>query len=208
MTTVAALRPLHGSRDIVEPDAGVYCPRTVTFCPSARPRPAGGESHANQGRGRWRIESINRRARRKYIQLLNGLEYGPCYLVTFKCRGDVSRPSGMDIALRENEWRAFWKRLRRRFPAAEAWTVFEYHPYIGAHLHAVIRNVPGLTSEWAQHEVLDSGSEAVVNVVPVRPGTQTKLARYLTKDLADRVKLRGWPKYFHPTSATRGWCPD
>jgi hypothetical protein len=119
-----------------------------------------------------------RRARRSYALLRAGEEGHENVFFTLT--------KGRDLGLELRTHRHLvLTRAKRRWPDCEAATVYEYSPQRGAHLHVVMKNAPGF------------------QVVYDAEG----LARYLTKQMRDRLIVDGWPRYFRPITTTRRWCP-
>lgn len=100
---------------------------------------------------------LNQRARREYVRLLRGMQDAPCCMVTLTQKVERS----LDLRLRSDAWHVLLTRMRQRWPDCQAWTVYEYKPRCGVHLHTVVRGVPGITEEWVDHVVslLGDGTE-------------------------------------------------
>jgi hypothetical protein len=163
-----------------------FSPRTVKNCKSAAPPPL---------RFRW-----NSRARREYARLKCGMEAGECWFVT------LTRGRCTDFMLRSLVWHTALTRLHQLRPEAQAWTIYEWAPLRGVHLHVVLRGVDGIDPAWLERVVSLVDPHAAVGdfqVVYDRAG----LAHYLTKQLADPAITSGWPRHFRPVSMTRGWAP-
>jgi hypothetical protein len=149
-----------------------------------------------RSQGRRRDE---KRARRSYTLIRAGALGHETVFFTLTKGRDV------ELELRDH-WHLLLTRAKRRWPDCEAVTVYEYSPQRGAHLHVVMKNAPGVTSAWLQHVLDVCGSK--VNVGGFRLVYDTEgLARYLTKQMRDRVIVDGWPRYFRPLTMTRNWCP-
>jgi hypothetical protein len=118
----------------------------------------------------------------------------------------LTRGYCLDPRFRQQAWHKLSTRLQQDWPEMQAWTVIEFSPKRGVHLHVVLKGVPGISREWVDHVVglQQDGTAAHLECVHDAEG----LVLYLTKGLADSNAASGWPRYFRPVTATRGWCPD
>jgi hypothetical protein len=174
-----------------------YSPRTVTNrnTPSFIKQP----QHSTP--------ALNRKARREYAKLRLGMQGQECYLLT------LTKGRGIDLRLRSDEWKVIRTRLGQRYPNFEAFTIYEFSPLRGVHLHVVIKGVPNLDVDWLKHVVSLQANGTQIHVVPIGRADQDKtldehgISHYLTKQIADEKKMAGWPKGFRVTSSTRNFCP-
>ena len=64
--------------------------------------------------------------------------------------GELHPVTSLEAQIRQKAWNPLWRAIRKRWPAAEAWTVIEWAPKTtGVHLHAIVRHAPELTPTWA-----------------------------------------------------------
>jgi hypothetical protein len=128
------------------------------------------------------------------------MEGADCWFLTLTCgRRD-------DVLLRAHAWHVLLTRLRQAWPEVQAWTVIEYSPRRGVHLHAVVKHAPTLSGAWLEHVVARLGDETRAHVTRVTD--KAGLAHYLTKQLIDRAIMEAWPRQFRPVTTTRGWLPS
>jgi len=122
-----------------------------------------------------------------------------CWLIT------LTKPHDLDFGLRQS-WHVLRTRLRQKWPDCQAWTVVEWKQRRGVHLHAVVKGTPDISAAWVEHVVrlLRDGTEVHIEPVYDPEG----LAHYVTKSLADKQVMSGWPKHFRPVTTTRGWWPE
>jgi hypothetical protein len=122
---------------------------------------------------------------------------------------------------RDGVWHNLRTRIRKRWPQSEAWSVVEWGPRVGIHLHVIIRGVPDLDDAWVAHIVglAEDGTTAHIQRVygdpPVntirhlyQPDSTETLIVYLTKQLSNVALVGQWPRHFHPISVSRNWCPE
>lgn len=152
--------------------------------------------------GRTIQERRNQRVRQEYAKLHRGMLGQECWFFTLTCG------RRLDPAIRKDVWHVLRTRLKQQWPEMQAWTVVEWGKRRGVHLHAVVKGTPGLTEEWLQHVVELLHDETAIHIGDACLHSTDQLARYLTKQHADPRQAMGWPRGFHPFSATRGWCPD
>jgi hypothetical protein len=95
-----------------------------------------------------------------------------------------------------------------------AFTIYEYSPKRGTHLHVVVKGIPDLDVAWLKHVVSLQANGTQIHVVPIGQADQDKMldehgiSHYLTKQIADKKLMAGWPRGFRITSSTRKWCPE
>lgn len=157
---------------------------------------------------RERRQQARRRAR---ATLEQGMALGPCVFITLtttrvRTDGTVGRDYTVEPTIRSEVWHLLWTRLRHRWPEAQEFTVLEWGKRTGIHLHAVVRDAPGLSVEWmraalaSQYPLIELWGEDV--------DSACGLARYLTKAFPTEASTAAlWGRYTHPTSHSRGWLP-
>ena len=107
-------------------DAHGYSPRTDANCKS--------EKRRSPEQDRW-----NQRARREFARLERGMAGHACWSLV------LTRGHCMNLDLRCIAWHRLLTHRHQRWPAMQAWTMYEYGPRSGVHLHAVIYGVPGIS---------------------------------------------------------------
>lgn len=194
-------------------------PAAGTLAPKAQRQrigPRAQRPERTEPRSPRRRQSERERRRRAYRRvratLEQGMALGPCAFITLVAKrqradGTVGRDYHVEPTIRSEVWHLLWTRIRRRWPDAQAFTVMEWGPRTGIHLHTVVRAAPGLSGDWmrealaSQYPMIDVHQKAVDD--------PWGLASYLPKDLLpDRPSTTAmWGRYAHPTSHSRGWLP-
>lgn len=152
-----------------------------------------------------RQEQWEARRRRDSAKLHRGMAGEQCLLCTIRVISHRKTASGMDTSLRKDVWHPLSTRIRQIYPDSEYMTVYEHAPNVGTHLHVVVKRAPGLTLAWVAEAVARIAPDVSVHIEPVY---SSRLAAYLTKQIANPVIASGWPKHFRVATCSRGWCPD
>ena len=165
-------------------------------------------SQSSSRRSMSQRERRNEAYRRALSALEQGTALGPCVLVTLtatRLRGDgaMGRDYHVEPTLRSEVWHLLWTRITQEWPEAQAFTVLEWGKRSGVHLHAVVRDAPGLTREWMRQMLARRFPTIDIHLQEVTDGDG--IAEYLTKSLANGDAWRNWGSYAHPTSQSRRW---
>ncbi len=149
--------------------------------------------------------------RRAWESLEQGIGLGPCVILTLttirvRSDGTFGRDFDTEPTIRSEVWHLLWTRITRHWPEAQAFTVLEWAKRSGVHLHAVVRDAPGLTKPWMRAALAHRYPLIDLHLDTVYGGHG--LARYLTKALSSAAPWAGWGRYTHPTSQSRWWLPS
>lgn len=197
-TTRHAHHGMHGAKSTT--------PRRQT----ARSESAESEKYASRATSPGGTRTTRRRKERVQRErefLMVGIDLSHCcsFFTLAKRRqtsaGLWGRDFNHDHTIRAEVWHLVGTRIKSQWKQAEFWTVVEWAPAVGVHLHVVVRDAPELTTAWIEQVLHRRYPTFDVQEAEVWDGMG--LANYLTKSLADE----GWQRYMHSTSKSRGWIP-